>query len=106
MKRFSAVYLAGGSARRMTFEAETIEEARTLAAGWNVGVEGETVETGAVAAALPEAYDLETTRRLLGGIGRSTVFEMLWAGKLERVPHIRRTLVTRRSIERLAAGKN
>ncbi len=103
MKRFSAVYIAGGAARRMTFEAEDLDDARAQAGKWGVGVEGEAPETGAVKTALPEAYDLKTASTLLGGVCRYTIWKWLTLGKLERVPDIRRVLITRRSIEALGA---
>ena len=103
MKRFSAVYIAGGAARRMTFEAEDLDDAKRLAAGWNVGVEGEAPQEGVVKAALPEAYDVETSAKMLGGVSRRTIWKWLTLGRLERVPDIRRVLITRRSLEALGA---
>lgn len=106
LKRFSAVYLAAGQARRMTFEATDLVDARQQAERWGVGVEGEAVDAGPVRQTLPEAYDLKTTCALLGGISRMTAYRMTLDGRLDRVPNIRRTLITRRSIERCAAGRS
>jgi hypothetical protein len=103
MKRFSAVYIANGSARHMTFEAEDLNDAQQQAAKWGAGVEGETGDTAPATTALPEAYDLPTTRRLLGNVSERTIYRWLVTGELQRIPESRRVLVTRRSLERFAA---
>jgi hypothetical protein len=100
MKIFNGIFAVGGAVRRMTFEADSIEEARTLAAPWGVGVEGETSVLEEAKQATPEAYDLKTTCRLLGGVSPSTIYREIARGGLERVPRNRRILITRASIER------
>lgn len=99
MKRFSAVHVAGSNIRRLVFEALDEGEAQQFAIKWGVGIEGETKLIDAPAP-LPEAYDQETARKLLGGISRTTLYAELCLGRLERVPGIRRVLITRCSIER------
>lgn len=99
LKRFSAVYVSDTEIRRLTFEAKDEAEAKRLATKWGVGIEGETNHTE-TPTPLPEAYDQETARRLLGGISRTTLYAELCLGRLERVPDIRRVLITRRSLER------
>ncbi len=110
VKHFSAVYVAAGAVRRMTFEAEDLAEAQALAVEWKVGLEGEATPPSATdAPPSPEAYDLPTTRRILGNISRSTIYCWLATGDLERVPGIAKVLLTRRSIDRLvsrASGQN
>jgi hypothetical protein len=105
MKRFAALFIFAGGIRRMTFDAIDIKEAETIGLEWGVGVEGEADEIGPVKPIVPEAFNLEDTRRLLGGIGRTLVYEMLNDGRLERVPQVRRLLVTRKSIVRCANGQ-
>lgn len=104
MKRYMGIYIVAGTIRRMTFEATDLEDARQQADKWGVGVEGEAVDVEPVHPTEPTAFNLEDAKRLLGGIGRSTIYQMLYDGRLERVPGVRRVLITRRSIERAAAG--
>lgn len=49
---------------------------------------------------LPESYELPVAQKLLGGISRSTIYRDVHRGLLDRVPHTRRVLITRESIER------
>lgn len=90
-----------GSIRRVTFEAIDLAEAREIAAPWAVGVEG---EGGGLLPPpeLPHAYNEKESRRLLGGISRSTLYNWIAIGRLEKVPGCRRLLLTRESIERAA----
>jgi hypothetical protein len=92
----------------MTFEAESLEQARQLAIAWGgVGLEGQAPELNfaSVSAPLPEAYDLVTARKLLGNVSRGTIYRWLLRGKLERHPDIRKVLITRRSIEQSCDAK-
>jgi excisionase family DNA binding protein len=50
------------------------------------------------------AYTVEGAGRRLGGIGRTTVYELIAAGKLEAVKLGSRTLITAASIEALLAN--
>ncbi len=50
------------------------------------------------------AYTVEDAGRRLGGIGRTTVYELIAAGKLEAVKLGSRTLITAASIEALLAS--
>ena len=50
------------------------------------------------------AYTVEGAGRRLGGIGRTTVYGLIAAGKLEAVKLGSRTLITAASIEALAAS--
>ncbi len=106
MKRFLGIYIASGHVRRMTFEAADAEDAQKQASQWpGVGVAGEAEESAPVRTALPEAFNAQDSRRLLGNIGLSTLYDMVYDGRLERVPGIRKLLITRRSIERWAAQR-
>ena len=62
----------------------------------------------AAAPATPEAgrsaYTVEGAGRRLGGIGRTTVYGLIAAGKLEAVKLGSRTLITAASINALLAG--
>jgi uncharacterized protein with von Willebrand factor type A (vWA) domain len=98
---YSAVYPVSGSLRRMFFEAENEQEARDFAAKCGAGLEGPATHVADwLPAEAPENYDEKTARRLLGGVSRSTLYRELALGKLERVPGLRKVLVTRRSLER------
>jgi excisionase family DNA binding protein len=50
------------------------------------------------------AYTVEDSGRRLGGIGRTTVYGLIAAGKLEAVKLGSRTLITAASIEALLAS--
>lgn len=52
-----------------------------------------------------EHYPLATACQLLGGVSRSTIYRELHMGLLERVPHTRRVLITRDSIERRKSAR-
>ena len=91
-----------GAIRRITFEAADEADARGVATHCNAGLEGETAKQHIP---VPEAYDSETARGLLGGISESTLYRRLVTGKLERVPGETRVLVTRRSIEQWGRPK-
>lgn len=95
---FSAVFVHDGQVRRMTFDAADITEARSLAARWGVGVEGE-VARGEIPE-LPVAYGMAKARQILGGVSRSQVYVWLTLRRLERLPGTRRVLITRESVEK------
>jgi hypothetical protein len=84
----------------MFFEAETEQEARDFAAKCGAGMEGPASQMPGLGGPVAENYDEKTARRLLGGLSRSTLYRELGRGKLERVPGVRKVLVTRRSLER------
>lgn len=105
LKRFSGIYLADGQVRRMTFEAVDLEDARQQASRWGVGVEGEVPEGGPVKQVPPELFNLKDTQRMLGGISRAAVYQLLTLGELERQRDTRRLLITRRSIERWVGAR-
>ncbi len=100
MKTYSAVYVEDGGLLRMWFEAGDAEKARAFAARCGAGLEGEAARPEAGNPAIPEAYDEETARHILGNISRSTLYRDLAVGRLDRVPDTRKVLVTRESIER------
>ena len=101
LKKFSGVYLAEGQIRRVIFEAKDGGEAQLLAKQWGMGVERETVEFSSERPLpIPEAYNEKVARHLLGGISRTTLYAELAIGRLARVKHGRRLLITRQSIER------
>jgi hypothetical protein len=62
-------------------------------------LQGPAQDPEAPPAPLPEAYPLSVAQKLLGGVSRSTIYRDLFNGRLERLPHTRRVLITRRSIE-------
>lgn len=105
LKTFSAVHVTAGSVRRIYYEAANAGEAHELAMKWNIGLEGEAMRPES-AEPPPEAFNEETTRRLLGGISESTLYREIVRGNLERVPGIRKLLVTRKSIERWPYRRN
>ena len=86
-----------GSIRRLMFEACGEGEAREFAIRFGAGLEGEARRPES--APPPAAYDEKTARRLLGNISPSTLYRELAVGNLERVPGIRKILITRQSIE-------
>jgi len=101
MNFYQGVYVMSGKVGRLTFEAEDADQAQQLASKWGVGVEGEAAALhSATADAIPEAYDVKTACRLLGGISRKTLYRELILGNLQRIPNTRRVLVTRKSIEK------
>lgn len=97
VKFWCAVYVVGGLVRRMIFEAVDEIEAREFAVRCGAGLEGETQQMNSPAPAT--AYDEKTARALLGNISPSTLYRELAVGNLQRVPGIRKILVTRESIE-------
>lgn len=106
MMKYSAIYVDAGMIRKVTFEAENLEEARRLAAKWGFGLEGEAQpEIGRPEERVvnPDAFDSKDSRRKLGGISRTTLYRLLARKKLSRLPDTRKVLVTRASIERYCA---
>lgn len=99
--QYSAITPIAGEIRRLFFEANDIEEARRIAAGCNAGLEGEAKQPGLPP---PIAFKLSEAQQLLGGISKGTIYNWLAVGKLDRVSGTSRVLVTRKSIERVAAG--
>jgi hypothetical protein len=95
--RYQAIIPVDGEVRRITFDAADLIEAKRVAAACNAGLEGE-----AIPDAVPEAFGVQKTRELLGGVSRGTIYNWLAVGRLDRVPGTRRVLVTRSSIERAA----
>ena len=63
---------------------------------------GETAESYP-AETTPLAYDLKEAQKLLGGLGRTSVFRWIKMGRLERIGGTRRVLITRKSVERAAS---
>lgn len=104
MKTYRGLYVVAGGIRRLTFEALDVADATAIAARWGVGVEGEANTTLPQDAVIPEAYNLATACRLLGGVSRGTIYRWLHLERLERVPDTARVLITRKSLERCAAG--
>jgi hypothetical protein len=100
LKTFSAVFVVAGASRRTFFDAADESEARATCICWGVGLEGEAKRPGAAPEPLPEAYDAQTARRLLGGVSRTTLYKEIVLGNLQRVPGTRRVLITRTSIEK------
>ncbi len=96
---YSAVFVADGHVRRMTFQARDLAEATAMAARWGVGVEGLAVPA-ADAPPPPVAVPLKTARVMLGGVSRGQVYIWLTIGRLARMPDTRRVLITLESIDR------
>jgi hypothetical protein len=105
MTQFGAVVIIDGKARRVILEAADEEEALSITHRLGIGLDvTQPVDRPMVERqARPEAYDEDTTRKLLGNISRTTLWRLIVRGKLERVPSVRRVLVTRKSIERFCA---
>lgn len=102
---YSAVLVDAGQIRRLWFECDNEENAHAFCIRVGAGYEGRSTTPESQVAPPPEAYDERTTRELLGGISKSTLYRLLATGKLDRVPGTWRVLVTRRSVERLAGAK-
>lgn len=99
MQIYSAITIADGNIRRMWYEAPGEPEAKAFAVKVGAGFEGPAVRPQVACEPPREAYNEEATRRLLGGISKSTLYREIQDGKLERVPGTRRILITRSSIE-------
>ncbi len=100
MKTFVAIYVKEGLSHKVWFEADSLDVARGLSAGWGVGLLGESEQPDYKPEPLPEAYNEKSARQMLGGISLATLYRWVATGKLYRVPDTRRLLVTRLSIER------
>lgn len=101
---YAAVYITSGSVRNVTFEAQSEQEAQTLAEKWGMGVTGPARVGPPVAPFLPAAYDISKAGVMLSGninkpLSRSSIRRLLDAGKLSRLPGTARLLITRESIE-------
>lgn len=106
MKQYSAIRVDAGSIRRITLEAENLEEARRLATQWGFGLEGEVhPEIGCPEEKVvhPDAFNSTDSRRKLGDISRTMLYRLLARKILCRLPGTRKILVTRTSIERYCA---
>ena len=105
---FSAVYVADGTSRRVTFQAVDMAEAKALADRWGVGVTGEVVAQleAATESVLPQAYAWKEAARQLGGVSRSQIYTWLVLGHLSRLPRTRRVLITRESLEKMRSLRN
>lgn len=105
---FSAVYVADGTSRQMTFQAVDLEEAKALANRWSAGVTGEVIALGGeeTKSILPQAYTWKEAARQLGGVSRSQIYNWLALGLLSRLPSTRRVLITRESLEKLRPLRN
>ena len=98
LKTYLAVYPEAGHLRRLWFEAPDETAARLFCARVGAGLQGEESREPGVGPAT--CYDEETARRLLGNISPSTLYRELSVGNLERIPGIRKVLVTRESVEK------
>lgn len=52
---------------------------------------------------MPILLDIPTTREALGGISRSKLYAMIWAGQIDPVKIGRRTMFRRETVERIVA---
>ena len=98
MREFFALVPVAGRLVRIQFGASDERDALNVAAACNGGLApggGEPIQE-------PVAYDVKKARELLGGVSRATIYNWLAVGRLERVPGIRRVLITRTSLERVA----
>lgn len=100
MTVFIGAYIYHGQMRELRLEAETIEEARAVAAPWGVAITKEGVwgPAGTIPSE-PFAYDEKTARRLLGGVSTTTLWRWVHQGYLARLPGTKRVLITRESVE-------
>lgn len=106
LKQFSAIGVVDAGIRRIVFEATGIEEARVLAQKWGFGLEGEIqVESKVAVSSQVEqmAYDTQKACEILGGISRTSLYRLLWAGELKRLRGTRKVLITRESLSRYCA---
>ena len=101
---WEAIYTIDGGIRRIWFEAPGESEAKEIAKKCGAGLTGNSPRPVGTKPK-PEVYDLDTTRELLGGVSRPTIYRQLKTGALERVPGISKVLVTRTSIERLCRSE-
>jgi len=105
-KRYSAVGVVDAGIRRIIFEATGAEEARMLAQKWGFGLEGEIQAEPMISMSNQVeqmAYDTQTACEILGGISRTSLYRLLWAGELKRLRGTRKVLITRESISRYCA---
>lgn len=100
VKHFLGLFVYAGQLRRVQFEASDASEASELARAMNVGLQGEAHPD--VKQVEPEVYDLATTQRMLGNVCRTTLWRWEMQGRLVRVPHTRKVLFSRDSVERCA----
>lgn len=102
MKKFAGIYIFNGQVRHMTVEATDEQEARSLGANPQpFGVQGEAMPCGSPAATASPVFDLREVTNLFK-VSRGTVHRWLIEGRLERIPDIRKILITRESVERQA----
>ena len=110
IKRFG-YYVSEGNIRKITFKAATFGEAHELAKKWGIGLRGEFEIASELVDAVPtppppEAYNVEDTCRMLGGVSRVTLYRWVVKGLLKRVSKTRKVLITRDSIIRRVSGQN
>ena len=96
---YTAVRIEDGETLRIWFEASMEEKAREYCRCINAGFEGRAGGPEIRETPLPEAYNVETSCQILGGISPSTLYREIADGKLERFPGTRRVLITRASLE-------
>lgn len=97
---FTAIAIVDGAFVKVRFEASSLTEVRDLL-GLSTPVPDDSV-IATKAALEPYAYTVAEACALLGGIGRTSLYRLLARGKLKRLPHTRRVLVTRVSLECLS----
>jgi hypothetical protein len=100
---FLALRIDAGKIRRVWFEADGAEPAQEICLRFGLGFAGPANPPRDPAQQIPEAYDIKAAGRLMGGVGRTTIYKELVLGNLERVAGTRRVLITRKSLERRCA---
>ena len=99
MTTFAGVYTDAGVIYRIWFESASEEAARAFCVRAGFGLEGPATRPSD-SRPVPAFYDEKTARTLLGGLSRSTLYREIIRGNLERVPGMRKILITRQSLER------
>ncbi len=93
---FAALVPLAGKARRITFDADDSADALGVAVACGAILDGEAIKPEDQK---PIAYDLPTTRRLLGNVSRGTIYNWSAVGRIERVPNLRTILFTAKSVD-------
>lgn len=101
---YEAIQIENSLIRKVWFEAQSPDDARAFALKCGLGLQGEGPPIAASDAAPTfdpvAAFDVPRACQHLGGISRTSLYRLLVRGKLSRLKHTRKVLVTRRSINR------
>ncbi len=101
LKYFEAIHIVDSQVRKVRFEATNERDATLMCKKLGLGLVGETAQIEAQAnAPKVEYYDSAVSRKLLGGISRSTLHKELVLGNLTRATGTRKILITADSIKK------